>query len=53
MTDQALMFRVGLAHELGRGLAHDRAEAVHWYRRAASLGYERAAQRLRTLGEDR
>lgn len=50
--DRVAMFRVGLACEFGTRLAQDRAEAMGWYRRSASLGYKRAAQRLRALGEE-
>lgn len=51
-SDGAAIFRVGLAYEFGKGMARDRAEAVRSYRRAAALGDERAAQRLRALGEE-
>ncbi len=53
MSDRAAIFRMGLAHEFGKGLPLNRAEAVRWYRRSASLGDERAVQRLRALGEER
>jgi TPR repeat protein len=51
-SDGEAMFRLGLAYEFGKGLARDPGAAVRWYRRAASQGYERAAQRLRALGHD-
>jgi CheY-like chemotaxis protein len=51
-SDPVAMFRLGLAYEFGRGVAHDRAEALRWYRASASLGHAQAARRLRAVSEE-
>ena len=41
------MTNLGFMYESGRGVAHDDAEAVRWYRKAADAGY---APAMRNLG---
>jgi TPR repeat protein len=51
LNEAAGMYRLGWAHENGRGVTKDRAEAIAWYRKAATQGYKAATDRLKTLGE--
>lgn len=44
------MFSLALIYEIGQGVNPDINEAVTWYRRAADLGDQNAAMKIRELG---
>lgn len=45
------MFNLGLFYEYGAGCNKSYNDAIYWYRKAASLGDQKAQQRLYELGE--
>ena len=45
------MFNLGLFYEYGAGCRKSYNDAIYWYRKAASLGDQKAQQRLYELGE--
>ena len=47
--DGKSMFKLGEAHERGRGVAPDPVAALSWYTLAAQQGYERAGGRSTAL----
>jgi TPR repeat protein len=46
-------YSLGLMHERGKGVQHDREKAAYWYRKAADNGYELAKSALANLTPQR
>lgn len=46
LGDREAAFRLGMLHELGRGVEHNAQHAVYWYQRAAQAGHIHAQHNL-------
>ena len=46
------MYSVGIIYEYGQGAASDQGKALEWFRKSAALGYQKAQDELKRLGEN-